>query len=300
MNLFSKFSKGLEKTRSGLLGSVGRLLRDRDAVDEGALEEIEKLLIAGDVGPKLTQQFLARLREATRSGSGEDLFAVVKREMVQILEGDAAIRRDLAEHPLVIMVVGVNGTGKTTTIGKLAYRYAQDGKRVLLAAADTFRAAAGEQLEIWAERAAAQLVRSKSGADPAAVAFDAVRAAQARGKDVLIIDTAGRLHTKTNLMEELRKIRRVVGKAMPGAPHETLLVLDATVGQNALSQAQQFTEAVGISGLVIAKLDGTAKGGAILPIVHELGIKPRYVGVGESEEDLLEFDANQFVDAILA
>ena len=299
MNLFSKFTKGLEKTRSGLLGSVGKLLKGRSALGEEELEEIEELLIAGDVGPELSELLLERLREAAGSSSG-DLLDVLRKEVEALLDGVQREPVSWDARPHVVMVVGVNGSGKTTTIGKLAARYTREGKKVLLAAADTFRAAAGDQLEIWAERAGAQIVRSKPGADPAAVAFDAVQAGQSRGLDVVIIDTAGRLHTKKNLMEELRKVHRVIGKAMPGAPHEVLLVLDATVGQNALAQARHFAEAVGVTGLVGAKLDGTAKGGAILPVVHELGIPPRYVGVGEGVDDLVDFDPKAFAEALFA
>ena len=299
MNLFSKFSKGLEKTRSGLLGSVGKLLKGRSAVSDEELEEIEELLIAGDVGPELTEILLERLRRAD-SSSG-DLLDVLRQEVESLLaEAQQQTTRPEEQRPHVIMVVGVNGSGKTTTIGKLAARYTSQGKKVLLAAADTFRAAAGDQLEIWAERAGAQIVRSKPGADPAAVAYDAVQAGQARDVDVVIIDTAGRLHTKKNLMEELRKVHRVIDKAMPGAPHEVLLMLDATVGQNALAQAKHFAEAVGVTGLVVAKLDGTAKGGAILPVVHQLGIPPQYVGVGEGVDDLVDFDAKAFAEALFA
>ncbi len=297
MNLFSKFAKGLEKTRSGLLGNVGKLLKGRSAVSDDELEELEEMLIAGDVGPELTEILLERLRKAADSGSG-DLLEVLRQEVETLLGRSSRQGLPWEERPHVIMVVGVNGSGKTTTIGKLAARYTSQGKKVLLAAADTFRAAAGDQLEIWAERAGAQIVRSKAGADPAAVAYDAVVAGQARGVDVVIIDTAGRLHTKKNLMEELRKVHRVIGKAMPGAPHEVLLVLDATVGQNALAQARHFADAVGVTGLVVAKLDGTAKGGAILPVVHELGIPPQYVGVGEGIDDLVDFDPKTFAEAL--
>ncbi len=293
--------QGLARTRAGVLGHVSKVLKGRRAVDEAALEEVEELLLAADVGPALTERIVGALQD----GAGEnavDLLEIARREVRRIFEEarpSDGPSRQTGVSPYVILVVGVNGSGKTTTIGKLAHRYRRMGKKVLLAAADTFRAAADAQLAVWAERTGAQLVRSKPGADPAAVAYDAVRAAQARGMDVAIVDTAGRLHTKRNLMAELAKVHRVIGKAMPGAPHEVLLVLDATVGQNALHQAKEFAEAAGVTGLVIAKLDGTAKGGAVLPIVHELHLLPRYIGIGEGPEDLEDFDVDDFVRALL-
>jgi fused signal recognition particle receptor len=288
----------LTLTRQGLL------VRLRDAWGEGKdtearLAELEEVLLAADVGPKATQQLLAKLRPSARQLTDvEALRGALREEMRAILE-DGAVPSG-APSPYVILVAGVNGVGKTTTIGKLAYRYRESGRKVLLAAADTFRAAAGEQLEHWAGRVGAACVRHQTGADPSAVAFDGLRAAIARGIDVVIVDTAGRLHVKTHLMEELKKVVRVMGRQIQGAPHEILLVIDATTGQNAMSQARVFCQALAVTGIVLTKLDGTAKGGAVLAVRSELGVPIRYIGLGERPEDLAPFDADVFIDALLA
>jgi fused signal recognition particle receptor len=269
-------------------------------VDAAALEELEELLLQADVGIDISDALLDAARKG--SGNAEDLFQALRRVLIDQLRGneeDASRVNPSNESPHVILVVGVNGTGKTTTIGKLAYQLRQKGQKVIVAAADTFRAAAVEQLEIWSQRAGVELIRQKHGADPAAVAFDALEASIARDVDVLLIDTAGRLHSKSNLMEELGKIRRVLKKRLDSAPHEVLLVLDATTGQNGLRQAASFTETAGVTGIVLTKLDGTAKGGIILAIRKELGIPVQYVGVGETIDDLLPFNPEAFVDGLL-
>jgi fused signal recognition particle receptor len=289
---------GLDKTRAGLLQRLAPLL-GRAALDPSALEEIETALLAADVGVGTTERLLRSLRER-RNGGGEPLREVLARQLVAILEGAARHPQPATGRPRVVMVVGVNGAGKTTTIGKLACRLTAQGERVLLVAADTFRAAAIEQLGIWAARAGAEIVRQKAGGDPGAVVYDGMRAALARGVDVAIIDTAGRLHTRSNLMEELRKVRRVVSREIPGAPHETLLVLDAVTGQNGLAQARAFVEQIEVDGVVLAKLDGTAKGGIVVAIAGELGLPIRYVGVGEGVDDLRDFDPHEFVTALLS
>ena len=299
MGFFEKLKKGLSRTRKALVGNAEALFRGRD-VDEKLLEELEELLIMADVGPYAASSITDALREKVRSGkvpNTKELEAALKDEIKNILkEGHKIVCA--GEKPYVVLIVGVNGVGKTTTIGKLARRFTDHGFTVTLAAADTFRAAAIEQLDIWAERAGAQIVKHKNGADPAAVAFDAVVSARAKGIDAVIIDTAGRLHTKKNLMEELKKIKRVISKEAPSAPHEILLVLDATSGQNAINQAKIFNEAVGITGIALTKLDGTAKGGIILAINKELGIPVKLIGVGESVDDLQDFNAEEFAEAL--
>ncbi|HLC27173.1 MAG TPA: signal recognition particle-docking protein FtsY [bacterium] len=298
-----RWKQGLAKTRQSLQsrldwlrGVVGR------RIDEELLEELEEALILADVGPQTAGNIVARLQErAAKEGIREasELKEILRRILVEILAQGVAARVPLPPPPRVVLVVGVNGVGKTTTIGKLAKRWADEGTRVLLAAGDTFRAAAIEQLEIWGERAGAQVVKHQSGADPAAVIYDTLQAAKARGAQVVLADTAGRLHTKTNLMEELKKIKRVMGQLIPTAPHEVLLILDATTGQNAVSQVRLFHEAIGVTGLVVTKLDGTAKGGILLRIVDEFRLPVYYVGVGESPDDLRDFDPEAFVDSIL-
>ncbi len=298
--LFGRLKNGLAKTRSTFTGSLDRLLGGR-RLDEEALEDLEELLITSDIGVRtataLTERIAARSAEFS---DGEGLRRVLREEVLAILEKNTPTpaQDDGEAKPRVIMVVGVNGVGKTTTIGKLAAHYTAAGKSVLLAAADTFRAAAMEQLEIWAQRAGADIVRHRDGSDPAAVAYDAVEAAQARGRDIVLVDTAGRLHTKVNLMEELKKIRRTIAGKLPGAPHETLLVLDATTGQNALSQAAMFHEALGITGICLTKLDGTAKGGIVIGICDTLQVPLAYIGVGEGIEDLQHFDPVRFTEAL--
>ncbi len=295
---FERLRRGLGKTREGLLGRLSPAL-GRGRLDAGAIEEIETALLAADVGTRMTSRLVAGL---TRNAD-EEPQVVLRREIASVLTSAAppAMRGgDLDARPHVIMVVGVNGVGKTTTIGKLAARHAAGGKSVMLVAGDTFRAAAIEQLGVWAERSGATLIRQQHGADPGAVVYDGMRAAVARGIDVVIVDTAGRLHTKSNLMDELRKVRRVIGREVPGAPHETLLVLDAVTGQNGLAQARAFLEHLAVDGIVLTKLDGTAKGGVVVAIAGELGIPIRYVGVGEAVDDLRDFDAEEFVAALFA
>ncbi len=301
LNVFSKISKGLEKTRAGLVGGISNVVKGR-RLDEDMLEELEELLILSDVGFETAERIIDELRDSARQQgvvSEEEVIELLKRDMLSVFEESAEIDRlSFDRQPFVISIVGVNGTGKTTTIGKLAHRYVQQQKKVLLAAADTFRAAAGDQLAIWADRAQVDIVHHQPGSDPASVAFDALKAATARKVDVLLIDTAGRLHTKTNLMAELAKIHSVLKKQMPDAPHQVLLVLDATTGQNGLSQAKQFAKAVDVTGLILTKLDGTAKGGIVFSIVKELRLPVRYIGVGEQLDDLEEFDPKLFVEAL--
>jgi fused signal recognition particle receptor len=304
---FSRLKEGLTKTREALVTKVTRLITAKATVDDSFLEQMEEILIGADVGVAMSQRILVSIKEkakAQRYESAEELNAIVRNAISSALVGNVdhgsgdPFSIPAGNKPHVIMVVGVNGVGKTTTIGKLAYNYKTAGKNVFIGAADTFRAAANEQLEIWAQRAGVTIIQQSQGSDPAAVAFDTVRSAQSRGADVVIIDTAGRLHTKVNLMEELKKIKRVMQKAMPGAPHEVLLVLDASTGQNAIQQARQFDSAVELTGLVITKLDGTAKGGIVLSIAQSLNIPVRFIGVGEQIDDLQPFDVEEFVQAI--
>jgi fused signal recognition particle receptor len=297
---FARLKKGLTKTRELLNTDIQDLFTGGRKIDDALLEELEERLITADLGVQTTEELIQRLRKKASGIADADAFkAALKTEIQAVLEKAAAAPSGaLAARPHVIMVVGVNGTGKTTTVGKLAAMHRALGRKVLIAAADTFRAAAIEQLAIWAERAGADIVRHQDGSDPAAVAFDAVQAAMARQVDVLLVDTAGRLHTKINLMEELKKIHRTIAKQMAGAPHEILLVLDATTGQNAVSQARLFHEALGVTGIALTKLDGTAKGGIVVSIGSGLKIPLRYIGVGESLEDLQEFDPQGFADAL--
>jgi fused signal recognition particle receptor len=296
-----KLTAGLTKTRSKLADGVRGLFRAGRRIDEAFLEELEETLILGDVGVETTLHIVEDLRARYRDREiqkGDDLLALIKRDLVATL-GDADRSIRLAESgPTVILVAGVNGSGKTTAVGRLARYFHNEGKRVLLAACDTFRAAADEQLAIWSRRAEVDMVRHQMGSDPAAVAYDASEAAVARGMDVLIVDTAGRLHTQDNLMRELTKIRRVLEKKIAGAPHEVLLVLDATTGQNAIQQAKQFGAAIDVTGVFLAKLDGTAKGGIVLAIKKELGIPVKFVGLGEQADDLSPFDPETFVEAL--
>lgn len=300
--LFQRLREGLSKTRSGLTGRLDRLIFGKKEIDEGLLDELEEILFTSDLGVAATQDIIDRVRDKVARKELRDvgkLKDALKQEMLSFLmvPEDGRSVPALGE-PRVIMVVGVNGVGKTTTIGKAARHFKEDGKTVLLAAADTFRAAAVEQLVIWGERTGCEVIRQREGADPSAVAFDAISAAVGRGVDVVLIDTAGRLHTRSNLMEELQKTRRVVGRKLPGAPHEIWLVLDATTGQNAVSQARIFDEALGITAIVLTKLDGTAKGGVVVGICRELGLPIRYIGIGEKVDDLRPFDSRAFVDAI--
>ena len=304
MGFFDKLKAGLEKTRKSFTEKIEQLVVGCAKIDDEFLEELEAVLIAGDVGMQTTMKLMADIKKGIKNkeiNSADDLRPFLQKRMeVYLTEGETAVIGQLNEPLTVIMIVGVNGVGKTTTIGKLAHYYAQEGKKVVIAAADTFRAAAIDQLEIWGERAGTEVIKHKEGSDPAAVAFDALQAAVARKADVLLIDTAGRLHTKANLMEELKKIGKVVAREIPTAPHETLLVLDATTGQNAISQAKLFNEVVKISGLVLTKLDGTAKGGIIIALKQELGLPVQWVGVGEGVNDLRPFVASDFAKALFA
>lgn len=288
------------RLRESLTSSRQALTRELlfDPGDEEAWERIEEALIAADVGVPATVEIVRRLEEREPK-SREELLAGLQEVIADLVTVDGQERLGLGGPPTVVLVVGVNGTGKTTTIGKLAHRLRESGRTVVLAAADTFRAAAEEQLEIWSERSGADFVGSQRGADPAAVAFDAIAAAEARGRDVVVVDTAGRLHTQTNLMEELAKVRRVIAGRLEGAPHETLLVLDATTGQNGLRQAKLFGEAVGVTGVALTKLDGTAKGGVAVAVTHELGLPVKLIGVGETLDDLQPFDPTDFARALV-
>jgi fused signal recognition particle receptor len=303
MSFFGKIVDSLRKTQQIVADGIQQAVLRRPAIDPSLYDELEEVLLRGDVGVATTEELLDRLRRAVREKGTEDpadVPSLLRDIAADLLRGAVSVEPPRPETgPLVILVCGVNGVGKTTTIGKLARRYAGEGKRTVIVAADTFRAAACEQLAIWAERAQAGFVRSAPGADPAAVAFDGVQAGIARGSDIVIVDTAGRLQAKGNLMEELAKIRRVVGKAQPGAPQEVLLVLDATIGQNGLSQAREFLSSAGVTGLVLAKLDGTAKGGVVLAIARETGLPVRYVGLGEGIDDLSDFDPEAFADALI-
>ena len=296
---FGRLRDGLAKTRGGFLAQVQGLIAGR--IDEGTLEELEEVLYMADLGPSLVEALLERLK--AREGAGADARTRVKEIMRSCLENPEsppafAPRDPPAGEPRIVFLVGVNGVGKTTTAGKLASRYSSENLKVMLAAGDTFRAAAGEQLTVWAERSGCEIISHKEGADSSAVVYDAVQAAKARGVDVLLVDTAGRLHTKHNLMEELKKLGRVTQRLVDTAPHEVLLVLDATSGQNVLAQVREFGPALGVTGLVLTKLDGTAKGGVALGAAYESGVPIRYVGVGESVEDLIDFDASKFIEAI--
>lgn len=305
----SKLKESLTKTRDDVMRKVSRIIKAKRKIDDALLDEIEEILILGDVGVSTTTTIIDNVRERVRRERYEDadeLGRLLKDEVTRLFKTQnastdgVAITIPVARRPYVIMVVGVNGVGKTTTIGKLAYNYRSAGHKVVIGAADTFRAAANEQLEIWAGRAGVDIVQQQHGADPAAVAFDTLQSAISKNADVVIIDTAGRLHTKTNLMEELKKIRRVMAKLMPEAPHDVLLVLDATTGQNAIQQARQFRDAVGVTSLVVTKLDGTAKGGVVIGISSELDLPIAYIGVGEGIDDLQVFDRDAFVDALFA
>lgn len=301
-----RLEEGLEKTRTSFFGKLDKLVRGKDTVDEEVLDQLEEVLVTSDVGVKTTLDVIERVEQRVaqdRYVSTKELNALIRDEIANLMlsserERPAEFDAPLPARPYVIMVVGVNGVGKTTTIGKMAYQYRLAGKNVVLGAADTFRAAATEQLDIWAERAGVPIVKQGHGADPAAVAFDTVASAVSRNADVVIIDTAGRLHTKGGLMDELSKIKRVIGRQVEGAPHEVLLVLDASTGQNAIRQAEEFTKSVDINGLILTKLDGTAKGGIVIGISNEFQIPVKYIGVGERIGDLQVFDRRRFVNAL--
>ena len=308
LDRLERLKETLARTREGITGKVSRLISTRSAIDEDFLERLDEILIGADVGVESSTDIIGGLRarvKEERYADSTELMALLKDEISRQFAGGGG--GELADpfalpdvKPFVIMVVGINGVGKTTSIGKLAHQYRKAGRWVLIAAADTFRAAANEQLQIWAERAGAEVVRQAQGSDPASVAFDAVSAATARGADVVIIDTAGRLHTKVNLMEELKKIKRVVQKQCPGAPHEVLLVVDASTGQNGMQQAKLFGASVGVTGLVLTKLDGTARGGIVLAISRAMSIPVKFIGVGEKIDDLQPFDRQAFVEALFA
>ncbi|GGG12323.1 signal recognition particle-docking protein FtsY [Paenibacillus aceti] len=299
-----QFKDGLEKTRKGFVEKVADLITRRKKIDEEFFEELEEILIGADVGVNTVMQLIDDLRDEVRKRKIEDaadLQPILSEKLVELLRGDE--NNDLRLNPdgiTVILFVGVNGVGKTTTIGKLAHHYKQQGKKVIMAAGDTFRAGAIEQLEVWGERAGVEVIKQHAGSDPAAVMFDAVQAAKQRGADILLCDTAGRLQNKSNLMEELNKIFRVIQREIPGAPHEVLMVLDATTGQNALSQAKLFGEKSGVTGLVLTKLDGTAKGGIVIAIRQELSLPVKLVGLGEKMEDLQKFDSELFVHGLFS
>lgn len=302
MGFFGKIREGLAKTTQQFVDRFNEAVRSADApehrgrpIDVDTIEALEEALISADVGLAATERIVAAVRD--RSSGGEGLRELVKREIHRILAAaDGVTANDHAPH--VVLVVGVNGTGKTTTVGKLARLLKEEGQAPLICAADTFRAAAVEQLEIWAKRAGVDMIRAKQGSDPAAVVFDAIASGKARRRDVVLVDTAGRLHTRVNLMAELEKIRRIAAREVEGAPHEVLLVLDATVGQNGLAQAREFTQSAGVTGIVLTKLDGTAKGGVAVAIAHDLKLPIRYVGVGEGIDDLVPFSADEYVDAL--
>jgi fused signal recognition particle receptor len=298
---FQRLREGLSKTHQSLGEKINQLVTGRTKIDEGLLAELEEILITSDLGVKTTHDLLENIGAKIKGKEIDDANIVkksLKEEIFRILFPQEKPLDLSKAHPFILMVIGVNGTGKTTTVGKLAQKFRAEGKSSLLVAADTFRAAAIEQLEIWGQRAGSEVVKQRSGSDPSAVVFDALKAARSRKVDVVLIDTAGRLHTKVNLMEELKKIKRVIGREIPDAPHEVLLVLDATTGQNAISQAKMFGQAVGVSGIALTKLDGTAKGGVLIGITGELKIPLRYIGIGEKADDLREFKARDFVEAL--
>ena len=299
MGFFEKISAGLKKTRDSLMGRLEDLAAGFTKVDEDFFDELEETLIMGDVGANVTMRIMDELRDRVRHAGITESTEVIGqlREIITGLMGEES-PLDLSTKPSVVLVIGVNGVGKTTTIGKMAAYLRGEGKQVLLAAADTFRAAAAEQLAVWADRAGAELIRHEEGSDPASVVFDAIHAGKSRGADVIICDTAGRLHNKKNLMDELSKIARVISRELPDAAVEVLLVLDATTGQNAISQARSFQEAAGITGIVLTKLDGTAKGGAVIGIREELGVPVKFIGVGEGIDDLRPFVPSEFAAAL--
>jgi fused signal recognition particle receptor len=304
-SLLDRLKQSVSKTRSQIVAKVENLVSGEKKIDPELLTKLENVLLAADLGPRTTHQILEAVRQKLERhalGNAADLKAELRAQLLHVLRtlpsrnGASAAAQETRPH--VIFVVGVNGTGKTTTIGKLAHRLRQDGRSVVLAAGDTFRAAAIEQLGVWASRTGAEIIKTKSGGDPAAVVYDALSSARARNADVVIVDTAGRLHTKSNLMAELDKMKRTAAKIVAGAPHDVLLVMDATTGQNGLSQAREFTLTAGVTGIVLTKLDGTAKGGIVVAITRELGLPVRYVGTGETMEDLVPFDAETFVSSL--
>jgi len=298
-NYFKRLKERLSKTRDIFSGGIEKIFSGKKHINDNLLEELEELLITSDIGVQTATDLIRCVSGKSSAISGPDQIKdILKNEIIRLFDGNTQRPKAPVSKPHIIMVVGVNGVGKTTTIGKLATKFAASGNRVLIAAADTFRAAAVEQLSIWAERAGAEIVKHKDNADPAAVAYDGIEAALARNIDIVIVDTAGRLHTKTNLMEELKKIKRSISKKIPDAPHEILLVLDATTGQNSISQAKLFNEALGVTGIALTKLDGTAKGGIVISICNTFKLPIQYIGIGESIDDLQEFDPEVFVKAL--
>jgi fused signal recognition particle receptor len=300
-SLLDRLKSGVQKTRQGLVSQLETALAGRKEIDAGLLEELEYTLIAADIGVRTTSEVLEIIRQRVDRkmvGDAHELRQLIQNHLVEVLLATERPLPRVTVPPAVVMVVGVNGTGKTTTIGKLSLLYREAGHTVLLCAADTFRAAAIEQLEIWGQRTSAEVIRQKPGSDPSAILFDAIQAGRSRQIDYVIADTAGRLHTKSNLMAELEKMRRTAARLIPDAPHEVLLVMDATTGQNGLEQARRFTETSGVTGIVLTKLDGTAKGGVVIPIARELNLPIRYVGIGEKPEDLLPFEPEKFVASL--
>lgn len=300
-SLLDRLKQGIQKTRAGFVNKVEDVLLGKKEIDSDLLEELEYTLITADLGVRTATEILENIRQRVNRHLVNDpgeLRQLIREQLLGVLESGERPVAMASEPPTVIMMVGVNGSGKTTTTGKLAAHFQAAGKKVLLCAADTFRAAAIEQLEVWSQRTSTEMIRQGQGADPSAVIFDALQSAKARKLDVLLVDTAGRLHTKSNLMTELEKMRRTAARVVPGAPHEVWLVLDATTGQNGLEQARKFTESAGVTGLVLTKLDGTAKGGIVVAITRELGLPIRYIGVGEQIDDLLPFEPEKFISSL--
>lgn len=299
--LFDRLKAGVEKTRAGLVDRIEDVLAGKKELDAELLEELEYTLITADLGVRTVQEIIDHIHERidrSQTSDSAEVKNIIREHLMDVLRRSETPIRRIANPPAVVMLVGINGAGKTTTVGKLAHRFLGEGRKVLLCAADTFRAAAIEQLDVWAERAGVRVVKQKTGSDPSAVVFDGLQAAKAGGIDYVIVDTAGRLHTKENLMAELEKMRRTCARVVPGSPHEVWLVLDATTGQNGLEQARKFTEAAGVTGIILTKLDGTAKGGVVVAIARELNLPIRFIGVGEKIEDLLPFEPEKFVESI--
>ncbi|MBV9306245.1 MAG: signal recognition particle-docking protein FtsY [Acidobacteriaceae bacterium] len=299
--LLDRLRTGVQKTRSGLVDRLEDVFSGKKEIDTELLEELEYTLITADIGVKTVQEILDRIHERIdrkMTGDAAEIRGLIQEHILEVLQASDTPIHVVRTPPAVVMLVGINGSGKTTTIGKLTSRFLGEGRKVLLCAADTFRAAAIEQLEVWAQRAGVEMIRQKTGADPSAVVYDALNAAKARGVDYVIVDTAGRLHTKENLMAELEKMRRTCQRVIPGSPHEVWLVLDATTGQNGLEQAKKFTESAGVTGIILTKLDGTAKGGVVVAIARELNLPIRFIGVGEKIDDLLPFEPDKFVQSI--